>query len=110
MEIQKIIATRQQGIKFSAQENGQEVGRTYLYILYNDLHAEPFGFLEDLFVEEQYRSQGIGRVLIESALAVAKEQKCYKVICTSRHGREELHAWYKKLGFKEQGVEFRMDF
>jgi hypothetical protein len=49
-------------------------------------------------------------VLIESALAVAKEQKCYKVICTSRHGREELHAWYKKLGFKEQGVEFRMDF
>ncbi len=110
MEIIKSDETRQRGIKFAVVENGIEMGRIFLYVLFNELHSEPFGLLEDLFVEEQYRSQGVGRRLIEQALAQAKKEKCYKVICTSRYGREALHDWYKKLGFIDHGTEFRIDF
>jgi GNAT superfamily N-acetyltransferase len=110
MEIQKLSENRQRGIKFLAMENGQEVGRVFLYILYNDLHAEPFGFLEDVFVAESGRGKGVGTELVQQAITEAGAQGCYKLICTSRIGRNELHAWYQKLGFKEHGTEFRMDF
>ena len=46
------------GIRFSVVEDEQEVARAYLYIMYNDLHPEPFGLLEDVYVDELYRSQG----------------------------------------------------
>ncbi|HBX16020.1 MAG TPA: GNAT family N-acetyltransferase, partial [Candidatus Magasanikbacteria bacterium] len=43
---QKKITTR--GIKFFIKDGKKEIGRAYLYILKNDLHKEPFGFLEDV--------------------------------------------------------------
>lgn len=98
------------GIKFFAEENGQEIARAYLYILNNDLHQEPFGFLEDIFVDEAFQKQGIGTKLIKNILAVAKEKGCYKVVGTSRHERKGVHQFYLKLGFKDYGKEFRLDF
>ena len=98
------------GVKFIAEENGKPVGRAFLYILKNDLHEAPFGFLEDVFVEEQFRKAGIGRKLVEAVIAEAKNQGCYKLICTARHEKSEVHAYYLKFGFKDHGVEFRMDF
>jgi GNAT superfamily N-acetyltransferase len=96
-------------IRITVEEEGQEVGRVWLYILKNDLHTEPFGLLEDVFVVEEYRSKGIGRKLLEAGIEEAKNQKCYKLICTSRFDKEEVHAWYERHGFKKHGVEFRMD-
>ena len=98
------------GIKFFALLEGKEVGRVFLYILRNDLHPEPFGFLEDLFVEEAHRRQGLATSLIKEAVRLAKEQGCYKLIGTSRFSREELHKFYEGAGFKKHGFEFRADF
>lgn len=97
------------GIKLFAMENGQIIGRAYLYILKNDLHPEPFGFMEDVFVEEQYRKHGIGKQLVEVLIAEAKIQGCYKLIGTSRSERPQVHEFYKKFGFQDYGKEFRMD-
>lgn len=110
MEIKSEVQTKARAIKLIAEDDGQQIGRMFLYILTNDLHEEPFGFLEDLFVEEAFRKSGVGRQLVERAIATAKEAGCYKLICTSRFGKDELHAWYERLGFKQHGVEFRMDF
>lgn len=98
------------GVKFFLTEDGERVGRAYLYVLTNDLHHQPFGLLEDLYVEEEFRNQGYGEQLVRAVIQEAKERGCYKLICTSRQGREELHQWYIKLGFTDHGREFRMDF
>ena len=97
------------GIKISVEENGQELGRAWLYLVYNDLHVEPNGLLEDVFVNEVARGQGVGNELLKNAIAEAKERGCYKLIGTSRKSRENVHVWYKKLGFEDYGLEFRMD-
>lgn len=97
------------GLKFSIRDGRKEIARAYLYILKNDLHQQPFGFLEDVFVEEKYRGQGLGTKLVKKALAVARRKNCYKLIATSRHSRKEVHKWYERLGFKNRGLEFRMD-
>ena len=63
MEInqKKISAT---GIKFYVEKDNKEVARAYLYLMNNELHKEPFGFMEDVFVDESLRGQGIGSKLV----------------------------------------------
>ena len=96
-------------IKVTAEENGKILGRARLYVMFNDLHEEPFGFLEDVFVEEGNRGKGVGTALVNAAIAEAKKQKCYKIICTSRYTSTKVHDLYMKLGFKDHGKEFRID-
>lgn len=96
-------------IKFTIEDCGEVAGRAYLYLIYNDLHKEPYGYLEDVFVEEKFRSKGIGSQLVKAVIDEAKVRGCYKLVGTSRNSRAEVHEFYKKLGFEEYGKEFRMD-
>jgi GNAT superfamily N-acetyltransferase len=96
-------------VKITAVEDNQEIGRAYLYILYNDLHAEPFGLLEDVFVAENQRGNGLGSKLVQMAIEEAKKIGCYKLVATVRNTKGVVCAWYEKFGFKNHGVEFRME-
>lgn len=98
------------GFRFSVERDDREVGRAYLYIMTNDLHSEPFGLMEDVWVSPDYRGRRIGSELVKAVVAQAREQQCYKLIATSRHCRPKVHVLYKKLKFTDHGVEFRMDF
>lgn len=108
MEIKK-LATEAKAIRFSVEENGAEVGRAFLYIVYNDLHDNPYGLVEDVYVEEDARGKGIGTDIINELISEAKRVGCYKLIATSRHQRKNIHVWYGKLGFEKYGHEFRMN-
>lgn len=112
MEVQREVQQQKvsaSGVKLTIQENEQEVARVYIYILRNDLHSKPFALIEDLFVEESQRNKGYGTLLMNKALEVAKEKAVYKILATSRYTRENVHAWYKRLGFRDYGKEFRLD-
>ena len=97
-----------QGIKLSVEIEGKGAARAYLYIMRNDLHQKPFGLLEDVFVDESLRSQGIGTELVNKIIEEAKKNDCYKIVATSRNSRPRVHELYKRLGFEEWGLEFRM--
>ncbi|MBI2572566.1 GNAT family N-acetyltransferase [Candidatus Woesearchaeota archaeon] len=98
-----------QAKRLSIQENGKEAGHAYIYIIKNGLHAQPYALLEDVFVEEEYRSKGFGTQLVKAAIEEAKKLSCTKIIGTSRHSRPTVHEWYKKIGFEDWGKEFRMN-
>ena len=104
-----IVEVPAQGIRVGLIVDKKEVGHAFLYLLTNDLHQEPFGLLEDVYVEESLRGQGYCTKLVQQVIAEAKKRGCYKLICTSRHSRPQVHQWYKKLGFAERGLEFRME-
>lgn len=109
MEFKSQKENKSYAIKVTTEEGGEVLGSAYLYVMHNDLHEEPFGFLENVFVKEGHRDQGIGTKLVKEIINAAKRENCYKIICTSRHTKSELHAWYEKLGFKDYGKEFRID-
>lgn len=75
----------------------------------NDLHREPFGLLEDVFVDESARGRGIGTELVRRVVAAANDAGCYKLLATSRTSRPKVHALYERLGFRNHGIEFRLD-
>ena len=97
------------GVKLFFEKDGKEIARGYLYLLNNDLHSQPYGFMEDVFVVEEFRGQGYGTKIIKSIIEEAKKLGCYKLLGTSRHGREKVHEFYKSFGFYDRGIEFRMD-
>ena len=97
-------------IRFSVDENGKEIGRASLFLITNDLHDQPYGLLEDVFVDESARSRGIGTELVNAVIEESKSRGCYKLIGQSRYGRESVHKLYEHLGFKDHGKNFRMDF
>src|SRR5262245_28728547 len=98
------------GIRFSITANGAEVARAYLYVMTNDLHEAPFGLLEDVYVDESQRGNGLGSALVKEVIAAAQEAGCYKLIATSRTSRPKVHELYHRLGFEQHGVEFRINF
>ncbi len=97
------------GLRFSRVEDGKEVGRAFLYILRNDLHDAPFGLIEDVHVDTQWRGRGVGTALVRELIEAAKQYRCHKIIATSRLSRPEVHVWYESLGFTSYGKEFRLD-
>ena len=97
-------------VKMIAEEAGKPAGRAYLYVLFNELHKEPYGLLEDVFVDEAFRGQGIGSKLLQMVIDEAKARGCYKLVADSRYSRPEVHAWYAASGFTDYGKEFRMQF
>jgi GNAT superfamily N-acetyltransferase len=107
MEIKK-KQIESQGIKLFIEQDGREVARAFLYILRNDFRNRIFGYMEDVFVAESMRGQGLGTIIINELIKTAKEIGCYKIISTSRHGRGKVHALYERLGFKNFGIEFKM--
>jgi len=90
-------------------ENGEEIGHAYLYILTNDLHKQPFGFIEDVKIEEAHQGSGHGTILLKEIEKVARQFSCYKIVACSRTSRTSVHEFYKRLGFSERGKEFRKD-
>jgi len=109
MEIKKEIKKESFGVKITLEEDGKVMGWAYLYVLPNDRHKEVFGFIENVYIEQEYRSGGLGRQLIETVITEAKERGCYKLIGTTRHSKPGVIAMYEKFGFKNHGIEFRMD-
>jgi GNAT superfamily N-acetyltransferase len=95
--------------KLEVIKENKVIGRAYLYLITNDLHPSPYGLLEDVFIEEEYRGQGIGKELVKKVIEMAKQLGCYKLIATSRFDREKVHKFYEELGFKRYGYEFRID-
>lgn len=59
------------------------------------------GHIEDFVVLEEYRSQGIGGLLINYAINISKQNNCYKCILDCN---ENLENYYKKKGFVKKGI------
>jgi len=99
-----------QGKRITLEQDNQEIARISVIYIKNDLHEEPYGLIEDLYIDESFRGKGLARKLFEAAIQTCKEQGCYKIVATSRYSRTSVHDFYLRLGFKDYGKEFRLDF
>lgn len=59
------------------------------------------GHIEDFVVLEEYRSQGIGGLLMDYVINISKKNNCYKCILDCN---ENLESYYKKKGFVIKGI------
>ena len=67
--------------------------------------------VESVHVHPDWRSRGIGRVLMGAAIDRARALGCYRVQLTSNHARPDAHRFYASLGFlpSHQGFKLSLD-
>jgi len=63
-------------------------------------------WIPELVVSEEYRNQGIGKLLIQKCESIAKRKKCYRIRLESRNDRIDSHSFYKKIGFQQIALAF----
>ena len=60
------------------------------------------GHIEDICVKQNYRKNGIGKLLVEYLMNIAKEKGCYKVTLSCS---EENSCFYIKCGLEKRGFQ-----
>ena len=68
------------------------------------------GRISAFCVDEHFRSQQIGRQLLEAAEVFLRQQGCSKIEVTSNIRRTRTHEFYLKRGYIEDSKRFRKYF
>jgi GNAT superfamily N-acetyltransferase len=76
-----------------AEVDGKLVGMATYYSIFSSFIAKPGLWLDDLYVYEEYRSQSIGRKLMEQLCQIARDSGC---------GRVDWHV----SGSNDRGIKF----
>ena len=95
-----------QSVIFVASDGSSACGFTQLYQVFSSLSCRPAWILSDLFVTPDQRRGGVGRRLMESAHAFAREQGAVTVELETAHTNTEAQKLYELLGY-EHDLVFR---
>ena len=94
-----------------AEVDGVVVGTLDLMVVANlTRDARPFAVAENIAVDADHRSRGIGRALLDEAVRRSQGAGCYKIQLMSNKRRADAHAFYRSCGFEAQAEGFRRYF
>lgn len=88
-----------------AKEADEVVGFTQLFPTFSSAVMKKVYILNDLFVLQHQRGNGIAKLLIEEAIAVARQEGCPRVSLSTATDNPAQFL-YEKLGFKESSFKF----
>jgi GNAT superfamily N-acetyltransferase len=66
------------------------------------------GQIEAVRVASNLRGQGLGRQMLEWAIARCRERGCRMVQLTTHRSRDRTHAFYERLGFEPSHVGMKL--
>lgn len=108
----------QKGVGYYKNLANGKYGKCFIAYLDNKpagyvaLATKDFGYrkskyveIENIGVDPDYRSQGIGKKLIKEAEKWAREQNATKLFVSAYWGNKRAIGFYKKIGFYESGIE-----
>ena len=83
-------------------EDGQGglAGFTQLYSLFSSVAMEPVLILNDLFVDENHRRNGIARQLLDAAVDHARTQGAIRLVLETGVNNSQARALYEKAGWR----------
>lgn len=94
-----------------AEDQGHVVGTMVLLIVPDLSHgACPWALVENLVIGHEQRRRGFGRLLMDYAMARARDAGCYRIVLSSDKRRHEAHRFYRSLGFQASAHGFRLHF
>ncbi len=93
-----------------AESNNKIIGFCLYYVAYSTWKGR-IVYLDDLFVNEEYRKHGIGKKLIDSVIYYAKEIQANQVRWSVLEWNENAINFYKKLGvaFDAEWIQCKMN-
>jgi ribosomal protein S18 acetylase RimI-like enzyme len=90
-------------------ENKEIIGFATCFFAYYSWTGKAV-YLDDLYVKEEFRKGGIGRMLLTKVIDLAKEQECKKVRWQVSKWNTNAIAFYKSIGAAIDEVEINCDY
>jgi aminoglycoside 6'-N-acetyltransferase I len=85
-------------------DNGKAIAFMNLSLRYEyvpEATKSPIGYIEGIYVKDEYRYQGIGKALVADAERWALAQGCIELASDALVENTDSHAFHNKTGFKE---------
>jgi GNAT superfamily N-acetyltransferase len=85
-----------------------EMVGTFTLLIANHLshHGARSLVIEDVVVKTTWQGKGVGRRMMDFAVARGQHLQCYKLTLSSGITRERAHEFYEHLGFQKHGFSF----
>jgi ribosomal protein S18 acetylase RimI-like enzyme len=103
--IQRRLDNNESVIFIALNSDQSPVGFTQLYPTYSSVRMVKNWILNDLYVEKEYRKQGIGEKLIQTAMNFASENNAKFVQLSTAVDNYTAQSLYEQIGFKKQEPE-----
>jgi len=97
--VERIIARDDSEFLLGAGPDGTPAGVAQLRFRWTVWWEAEDCWLEDVFVEERARGTGLGRALVEAAIARATERGCRRIDLDTDEDNAPARALYASLGF-----------
>ena len=81
-----------------AEFNGEIVGQALFFKNFSTFLGKPGIYLEDLYVKPEMRGKGIGKMLLDKIISIAKERNYGRVEWSVLNWNEPAIDFYKKIG------------
>ncbi len=94
---------------FLGIEDNHIIGFISLIIDYQLHHASKVATVEELIINNKYRNNGIGTMLLNKAIECARANNCVIIELTSNFSRQRAHKFYEKNGLKKESYKFKMN-
>ena len=93
-----------------ALDDKTPIGYAFYFFTYSTFLAKQTMFLEDIFVSERYRSKGVGKILFDELINIAKKKKCGRLDFTVLNWNKKAMKFYNRLGAKamKEWVYYRL--
>lgn len=89
---------------FGKRESGKLIASCVLQVIPNLTRGgRPYGLMENVVVHPYHRRHGVGRAVVQAALAQAWDAGCYKVMLLSGVANEHAPHFYPRVGFDGSG-------
>jgi len=95
---------RDESVVFAAFDGAVAAGFLQLYPLFSSWYARRQWFLSDLYVDASLRALGIGRRLVEAAIAHADRTLARAILVELPYSEPHLARFYAQLGFERDEV------
>lgn len=105
----KKLANGEYGKCYIAYADDKPAGYIAMSQLKFDHRKSRYVEIENMGVSPKYRSQGIGKMLVDEAKKWAKELGINKMFVVAYYNNQKAVKFYKREGFKEIGLELEMN-
>ena len=96
--IEYILEHPREGVQFVIEENAELLGFATLYYSYSTLRLQRIAILNDLFLSQQARGQGLGEALFKHCLEFARDQDVAFLQWETTKDNVVARSLYDKMG------------
>ena len=106
----RFVAPSEDGMLLGAWRESELVGYACLYWHFSSLVPAEVVLMNDLYVDERARGQGVGRALIEASAAVARERGAHHLEWVTAPDNEAARRLYDSMGASASAsIEYELE-